>query len=49
MRSTSGSWRRPLSTQVYSKSLLVRSKNATNVFVTDAFGKYDYLGIGAQK
>jgi peptide/nickel transport system substrate-binding protein len=34
---------------VYSKSLLVRSKNATNIFVTDAFGEYDYLGLGAQK
>jgi peptide/nickel transport system substrate-binding protein len=34
---------------VYSKSLLVRSKNATNIFVTDAYGEYDYLGLGAQK
>ncbi len=34
---------------VYSKALLVRSKNATNIFVTDAFGEYDYLGLGAQK
>jgi peptide/nickel transport system substrate-binding protein len=34
---------------VYSKGLLVRSKNATNIFVTDAFGEYDYLGLGAQK
>ena len=34
---------------VYSKALLVRSKNATNIFVTDAFGMYDYLGMGAQK
>jgi peptide/nickel transport system substrate-binding protein len=34
---------------VYSKSLLVRSKNATNIFVTDAYGEYDYLGMGAQK
>jgi peptide/nickel transport system substrate-binding protein len=34
---------------VYSKSLLVRSKNATNIFVTDAFGQYDYLGLGAVK
>jgi peptide/nickel transport system substrate-binding protein len=33
----------------YSKSLLVRSKNATNIFVTDAYGEYDYLGLGAQK
>jgi peptide/nickel transport system substrate-binding protein len=36
-------------TGVYSKALLVRSKNATNIFVTDAFGTYDYLGLGAQK
>jgi peptide/nickel transport system substrate-binding protein len=34
---------------VYSKSLLVRSKNGTNIFVTDAYGEYDYLGMGAQK
>ena len=34
---------------VYSKALMVRSKNATNIFVTDAYGMYDYLGLGAQK
>ena len=34
---------------VYAKSLLVRPKNATNVFVSDAFGMYDYLSMGAQK
>jgi peptide/nickel transport system substrate-binding protein len=34
---------------VYSKTLLVRSKNATNIFVTDAYGEYDYIGLGAQK
>ena len=34
---------------VYNKALIVRSKNATNIFVTDAFGMYDYLGMGAQK
>ena len=34
---------------VYAKLLLVRSKNATNIFVTDAFNGYDYLGMGAQK
>ena len=34
---------------VYSKLLLVRSKNATNIFVTDAYGEYDYLGLGAVK
>jgi hypothetical protein len=27
----------------------LRSKNATNIMVTDAFGEYDYLGMGAQK
>jgi peptide/nickel transport system substrate-binding protein len=34
---------------IYAKALFVRSKNATNIFVTDAFGEYDYLGLGAQK
>jgi peptide/nickel transport system substrate-binding protein len=34
---------------VYGKLLFVRSKNATNIFVTDAFNGYDYLGMGAQK
>ena len=34
---------------VYAKLLLVRSKNATNIFVTDACSGYDYLGMGAQK
>jgi len=34
---------------VYSKALVVRSKNATNLMVTDAYGEYDYLGMGAQK
>jgi len=34
---------------MYSKALLVRSKNATNIFVSDAWGMYDYLGLGAQK
>ena len=34
---------------VYAKTLLLRSKNATNIMVTDAFGEYDYLGMGAQK
>jgi peptide/nickel transport system substrate-binding protein len=34
---------------IYSKSLLLRSKNATNVFVNDAFGEYDYLAMGAKK
>ena len=34
---------------VYAKLLLVRSKNAANIFVSDAWGGYDYLGISAQK
>ena len=34
---------------VYSKALLVRSRNATNIFVSDAWGMYDYVGLGAQK
>lgn len=33
---------------VYAKSLLVRPKNATNVFVNQAFGYYDYLAMGAK-
>jgi peptide/nickel transport system substrate-binding protein len=34
---------------VHAKALFARSKNATNIFVTDAYGEYDYLGLGAQK
>ncbi len=34
---------------VYSKALTVRSKNASNIFVSDAWGMYDYLGMGAVK
>jgi peptide/nickel transport system substrate-binding protein len=34
---------------VYSKALLVRSKNGTNIFVSDAQSMYDYVGLGAQK
>ena len=34
---------------VYAKSLLLRPKNATNVFVNDAYGMYDYIALGAQK
>ena len=34
---------------VYAKALLVRSKNATNIFVSDAQSMYDYVGLGAQK
>ncbi|GII32173.1 ABC transporter substrate-binding protein [Planotetraspora mira] len=33
---------------VWAKALLVRSKNATNVFVNDAYGMYDYLGMGVK-
>ncbi len=31
---------------VYAKSVLLRSKNLTNVFVNDAYGMYDYMAIG---
>jgi len=34
---------------VYAKSVLLRSKNATNVFVNDAFGYYDYTAMGVKK
>jgi peptide/nickel transport system substrate-binding protein len=34
---------------VYAKAVLVRPKTATNVFVNDAFGMYDYLAMGAQQ
>jgi peptide/nickel transport system substrate-binding protein len=34
---------------IYAKALLVRSKNATNIFVSDAQSMYDYVGMGAQK
>jgi peptide/nickel transport system substrate-binding protein len=34
---------------LYAKSLLLRPQKATNVFVSDAFGMYDYLAMGAQK
>jgi peptide/nickel transport system substrate-binding protein len=33
---------------VWAKALLVRSKNATNVFVNDAYGMYDYVGMGVK-
>jgi len=33
---------------VYAKSLLVRPKDATNVFVNQAYGMYDYLNMGAK-
>jgi peptide/nickel transport system substrate-binding protein len=34
---------------VYSKALTLRSKNATNVFVNEAYGQYDYMMMGAAK
>jgi peptide/nickel transport system substrate-binding protein len=34
---------------VYSKAVLLRSKNATNVFVNEAFGYYDYTAMGVKK
>ncbi|GGK43803.1 peptide ABC transporter substrate-binding protein [Pilimelia terevasa] len=34
---------------VYAKSLLLRPKNLTNVFVSDAFSMYDYLSLGVAK
>ena len=33
---------------VYSKSVLLRSKNATNVFVNESFGYYDYTAMGVK-
>ncbi len=33
---------------VYSKSLLLRGKGLTNVFVNDAFGQYDYMAFGVE-
>ncbi|WP_433003140.1 ABC transporter substrate-binding protein [Kribbella sp. CA-294648] len=33
---------------VYAKSLLLRPKGLTNVFVSDAFNMYDYLSLGVQ-
>jgi peptide/nickel transport system substrate-binding protein len=34
---------------VVAKALLYRPSTLTNVFVTDAFGMYDYLALGAKK
>ena len=31
---------------IYSKSLLVRGKGLTNVFVNEAYGMYDYTALG---
>lgn len=33
---------------VYAKSLLLRPKNLSNVFVSDAFNMYDYLSLGVR-
>lgn len=33
---------------IYAKSILLRSKNATNVFVNDAYGQYDYTAMGVK-
>ncbi|WP_091731621.1 ABC transporter substrate-binding protein [Nocardioides scoriae] len=34
---------------VYAKAVLLRSKNATNVFVNESFGYYDYTAMGVKK
>jgi peptide/nickel transport system substrate-binding protein len=34
---------------VYSKSLLVRGEGLTNVFVSQAYGMYDYLSLGVEQ
>jgi peptide/nickel transport system substrate-binding protein len=34
---------------VYAKALTLRSKNATNIFVNEAYGQYDYMMMGATK
>ncbi|HEX6871758.1 MAG TPA: ABC transporter substrate-binding protein [Micromonosporaceae bacterium] len=31
---------------IYAKSLLIRGKGVTNVFINEAFGMYDYLAMG---
>ena len=33
----------------WSKGLLFRPDNVTNVFVNDAFGQYDYAALGTSK
>ncbi len=33
---------------VYAKAVLIRSKNATNVFVNEAYGYYDYTAMGVK-
>lgn len=34
---------------VYAKSLLLRPRNASNVFVNEAYGMYDYLAMGVRQ
>jgi peptide/nickel transport system substrate-binding protein len=34
---------------IWSKGLLFRPKNLTNVFITDGFSMYDYLALGVKK
>ncbi len=34
---------------LYAKAVLLRSKNATNVFINEAFGYYDYTAMGVKK
>ncbi|KQT92147.1 ABC transporter substrate-binding protein [Marmoricola sp. Leaf446] len=34
---------------VYAKAVLLRSKNATNVFVNESFGYYDYTAMGVKQ
>ena len=34
---------------VYAKAVLLRSKNADNVFVNEAFGYYDYTAMGVKQ
>ena len=33
---------------IYGKSVLLRSKNLTNVFVNDSYGMYDYMEMGVK-
>ena len=33
---------------IYARSVLLRSKNTTNVFVNEAYGYYDYTAMGAK-
>ena len=34
---------------IFAKSLTIRPQNATNVFVNDAYGQYDYMMMGVQQ